>query len=111
LILAVNGNRPLSAYWSALAPHGKCVVVGGALSQVIKTLLFGAFWSLGGKKMRLLNAKPGAKDLEFILTLIAEGKVKPVIDRQFPLEETAAAMRYLGQGHARGKVILRVAAA
>ena len=108
LILAINGNRPLSVYKRALAPRGIFVMVGGALSQVIKSLLFGAFLSIGGKKMRFLAAKPNTKDLEFIIQLVEEGKIKPVIDRRYPLHETAEAMRYLRQGHARGKVVIQV---
>jgi 2-desacetyl-2-hydroxyethyl bacteriochlorophyllide A dehydrogenase len=108
LVLAVNGNRPLSAYQRKLAPKGIYVLVGGALSQVVKTMVFGAFMSLGGKKMRFLAAKPDPKDLEFIIKLVEEGWVKPVIDRRYPLHQIAEAMRYLSQGHARGKVIISV---
>ena len=108
LVLAVNGNHPFSAYKHALVPRGIFVLVGGALSQVVKTLLFGAFMSLGGKKIRFLAAKPSTKDLEFIIKLVEEGKVKPIIHRRYPLHETAEAMRYLMQGHAQGKVIINV---
>jgi NADPH:quinone reductase-like Zn-dependent oxidoreductase len=108
LILAVNGNRPLSVYKRALAPRGIYVMVGGALSQVIPSLLFGTLLSIGGKKMRFLAAKPNPKDLEFLIQLVAEGKLKPVIDRCYPLPETAEAMRYISQGHARGKVVIQV---
>ncbi|MBA4376815.1 MAG: alcohol dehydrogenase [Anaerolinea sp.] len=108
LILGVNGNYPLSAYKRALTPNGIYVMVGGALSQVAKSMLFGAFMSLGGKKMRFLAAKPNAIDLELIIKLVEEGKVKPIIDRRYPLNQTAEAMRYLSQGHARGKVIINV---
>jgi len=108
LILAVNGNRPLSVYKRALAPKGVFVMVGGALSQVIKTMLFGAFMSIGGKKIRFLAAKPNTKDLEYIIKLVEGGKVKPVIDRHYPLQETAEAVRYISEGHALGKVIITV---
>jgi len=108
LILAVNGNRPLSVYKRALTPKGIFVMVGGALSQVIPSLLFGAILSIGDKKMRFLAAKPNPADLEFIIQLVEGGKVKPVIDRCYPLHETAEAMRYLMQGHARGKVVIQV---
>jgi len=106
LILAVNGDRPLSVYKRALTPNGVLVVVGGGLSQVIKTLLFGKLMSTGGKKLRILRAKPSTKDLEFIIGLVEKGKIKPIIDRQFRLQDTAEAMRYLSQGHAHGKVII-----
>jgi 2-desacetyl-2-hydroxyethyl bacteriochlorophyllide A dehydrogenase len=108
LILAVNGNHPLSVYKRALAPKGVFVMVGGALSQVIKTMLFGGFMSFGGRKMRILAAKPNPKDLEYLIKLVEGGKIKPVIDRRYPLHETPEAVRYLGEGHARGKVIITV---
>ncbi|KAF0106538.1 MAG: Zn-dependent oxidoreductase, partial [Chloroflexi bacterium] len=71
-------------------------------------MLFGAFMSLGGKKMRFLAAKPNAIDLELIIKLVQEGKVRPVIDRRYPLHQTAEAMQYLSQGHAHGKVVINV---
>ena len=108
LILAINGNRALTEYKRALAPNGVFVLVGGALSQVIKSLLFGPFLSIGGKKMRSLAAKPNTKDMEFIIRLMEDGKIKPVIDKCYPLEETGEAMRYILQGHTRGKVIILV---
>jgi NADPH:quinone reductase-like Zn-dependent oxidoreductase len=108
LIIAVNGNRPLSVYKRALTPTGIFVMVGGALSQVVKTLLFGTLMSFGNQKMRFLAAKPSTKDLEFIIKLVEEGKIKPVIDRRYPLHETAEAVRYLSEGHARGKVVISI---
>jgi NADPH:quinone reductase-like Zn-dependent oxidoreductase len=108
LILGINGNRPLPVYKRALTPRGIFVMVGGSLSQVVKTLLFGIFMSIGGKKMRFLAAKPSPKDLEYIVKLVEEGKIKPVIDRRYPLAETAQAMQYLSEGHARGKVVIEV---
>lgn len=108
LILAVNGSRPLGDYRRALAPRGVLVVVGGELSQVFKTMFFGPILSLGGRKVRLLAAKPNAADLETIIGLVAGGQIKPVIDRRYPLEQTAEAVEYLARGHARGKVIVEV---
>lgn len=64
--------------------------------------------SIGSRKIRLLAAKPNAKDLAFVINLVDTEKVKPVIDRSYPLSETAAAMKYLSSGHAQGKVIIKV---
>lgn len=108
LVLGINGNNSLSSYKSVLTPKGTFVMVGGALPQVIKSLLFGSFLSIGSKKMLTLAAKPNTKDLELIMKLVEEGKVKPVIDRCYPLNETAEAMRYISQGHTQGKVIINV---
>ncbi len=107
-LIAVNGNRPLSHYKRALAPKGTCVIVGGALSQVIPSLLFGAFMSIGSKKLATLAAKASTTDLDFIIKLVEKGKVKPVIDRQYPLRETVKAIQYLNESHARGKVVISV---
>ncbi len=53
-------------------------------------------------------AKPNQKDLVFMKELLEAGKVIPVIDRRYPLSETAEALRYLEEGHARGKVVITV---
>jgi NADPH:quinone reductase-like Zn-dependent oxidoreductase len=109
LILGINGSQSLLTYKRMLTPKGIFVMVGGALSQVIKTLVFGSFLSLGSKKIRHLAAKPNTQDLEFMVKLVESGQVKPVIDRYYPLQETAEAMKYLNQGHARGKVVIKIA--
>lgn len=84
-------------------------MVGGALKQVIKTMVFGRLLSIGSKKMRSLNAKPNAEDLDFVIKLVEEGKLKPVIDRRYPLAKTAEAIRYQSGGHVTGKIIIEVA--
>ncbi len=108
LVLAVNGSYSLSAYKRLLTPKGIYVMVGGGLSQIVKSMLFGVFMSIGSRKMRTLAAKPNKKDLVFIIQLVEAGKVKPVIDRRYPLQETADAVRYLSGGHAMGKVVISV---
>jgi len=60
-------------------------------------------WS---KKMGALSARPNQKDLVFMKELLEAGKVVPVIDRRYPLSEVAEALGYLGEGHARGKVVI-----
>jgi NADPH:quinone reductase-like Zn-dependent oxidoreductase len=108
VIIVVNGNRRLMHYKKALSAGGKVVMVGGSLSQILKTMLFGPLLSIGNKKFSLLAAKAVTKDLEFIIKLVSEGKIKPVIDRTYPLNETAAAINYLKNGHAQGKVVISV---
>jgi NADPH:quinone reductase-like Zn-dependent oxidoreductase len=58
--------------------------------------------------MRFLAAKSNQKDLEFIVKLMEDGKIRPVIDRRYSLDKVTDAMRYLGEGHARGKVVINV---
>jgi NADPH:quinone reductase-like Zn-dependent oxidoreductase len=108
LILAVNGNYPLSAYKRLLNPNGIYVMVGGDMLQIIKSLLLGRVMSLGSKKMLFLTARSSQKDLEFIVKLAENGKIKPVIDRCYPLDKTADAMGYVAEGHARGKVVINI---
>jgi NADPH:quinone reductase-like Zn-dependent oxidoreductase len=63
----------------------------------------------GRKKIGLMGeAKANKKDLGFLKALLEAGKVVPVIDRRYPLREVAEALRYLEEGHARGKVIIVV---
>jgi NADPH:quinone reductase-like Zn-dependent oxidoreductase len=108
LILAINGNYPLSAYKKVLAPGGIYVMVGGSLAQIFKSLLFGWLMSFGSKKMRSLSAKANQHDLEFLAKLLEDGRIKPVIDRRYPLDRTAEAMSYISEGHSPGKVVIIV---
>ena len=108
LILAVNGNRRLIDYKRVMKSKSNFVLAGGAFSQIIRMLLFGKILSIGGKKMRFLAAKPNVKDLEFVIQLIEDGEIKAVIDRQYPLQETSEAVKYLKQGHAQGKVVISI---
>ena len=110
LILAVNGNHPLRDYWRALRPSGMAVVLGGSLAQFFQGVLLGPLVSrIGRKKVRSFIASIHQTDLVFLKELLEAGKVVPVIDRCYPLGETAEAIRYLVAGHARGKVVITVA--
>jgi len=63
----------------------------------------------GSKKIGMMGTvKPNKKDLIFIKELLEAGKVIPVIDRSYPLSETAEAIRYLEEGHAQGKVVITI---
>ena len=108
LILGINGRSSLADYKRLLTPHGIYVMVGGHLSQVFSAILFGPLMSLGSRKFRALAAKPNAKDTAYLLQLAAKGKLKPVIDRIYPLEQTPEGMRCVSQGHTRGKVIISI---
>ena len=67
------------------------------------------FMSMTGvKNMGIMVAKMSQKDLQFIIELMNAGKVKAIIDKRYPLNETAEALRYLEEGHARGKVVITV---
>ena len=107
LILAVNGYHPISAYKRALAPNGTYVMVGGSPAQIFQALFLGRWLSrIGGWRVRILSAKPNWKDLADLSELLESGRVVPVIDRCYSLAEVPEALRYRGQGHARGKVVI-----
>ncbi len=98
LILAVNGYRPLADYRRALKPQGTYVMVGGEGRQIFESLMMGSLVSRrGGQTMTSLAATPNADDLSFVKDLIEAGKVTPVIDRTYPLENTAEAVRHVGR--------------
>ena len=109
LIFAANGYHPLSAYKRALTPKGIYVMAGGSKAQIFQAMLLASWMSkTGGKKMGGVSAKIDQKDLVIIKELLEAGKVVPVIDRRYLLSEAAEALRYLGEGHARGKVVITV---
>ncbi len=107
LIFAANGYHSLSAYKRALTPKGIYVMAGGSTAQIFQAMLIGSRMSeTGGRKMGGVSAKIDQKDLTILKELLEAGKVVPVIDRCYPLDEAAEALRYLGAGHARGKVVI-----
>jgi NADPH:quinone reductase-like Zn-dependent oxidoreductase len=109
LILAANGYHSLSDYKRALSPKGIYVMTGGSMAQIFQAMLLGPWISMtGSKKMGALSAEPNQKDLVFMKELLEAGKVVPVIDRRYPLSKVAEALRYLGEGHAQGKVVITV---
>lgn len=107
LILAANGHHPLSAYKRALTPKGIYVMAGGTAAQIFQAMLLGSFYSeKEGRQLGGVSAKQSQDDLNFLRGLLESGKVIPVIDRCYPLPEAAEAVRYLGAGHAKAKVIV-----
>ncbi|HEX5840423.1 MAG TPA: NAD(P)-dependent alcohol dehydrogenase [Anaerolineales bacterium] len=110
LIFATNGNRSISVYRRALSPKGIYVHTGGSMAQMSQAMLQGPWFSMtGSQKMGSMGvAKPNKKDLVTIKELLEAGKVRPVIDRCYPLNQVADAIRYLEEGHAQGKVVITV---
>ena len=108
LILAINGGYPQLAYKRALYPSGKCIIVGGKMSQLLKTMILGFVLSIGNKKISVLAAKSSTDDLAYLIGLVKAGNILPVIEYRYPLSETPQALRELAKGHARGKTIMTV---
>ena len=112
LIYCAVGNRSISDYQRALKPQGVCVIAGfTSLRLLFEHMILGPRKSkAGGQQVGLMpTMKPNKQDLVFVKGLLEAGKVIPVIDRRYPLSETAEAIRYLETGHARGKVSITVA--
>ncbi len=111
LILAANGYHPISDYRRALSPTGTYVMTGGSSAQMVQAMLFGPWISMtSSQTMSNMVVKPTQQDLVFMKALLETGKVAPVLDRRYPLSETAEAIRYLEEGHAKGKVIITIEA-
>jgi NADPH:quinone reductase-like Zn-dependent oxidoreductase len=108
LIIAANGYHPILDYRRALSPNGIYVVLGGTMAQIFQGMLLGPLLSTGSKKLGSMMTHSNQKDLIFLKELLEAGKIVPVIDRRYPLSEVAEAIRYLAEGHARGKVVITV---
>lgn len=112
LILAANGFHSVFEYKRALNPNGICVISGGGEVSIVAlirdTLLSMWISKTENKKIGSFMANINQKDLAFMKELLETGKVKPVIDRRYMLSETAEALRYIGEGHAKGKVVITV---
>ena len=113
VIIDTGGNSRVSHLRRALAPGGRLVLVGGesdgkflgGFGRQLRAPLTSLFV---GPKMKLFGAKENAADLLVLRELIEAGQVTPAVDRTFPPADTAAAVRYLQDGHARGKVVISV---
>ncbi len=111
LIYCAVGNHSISDYKRALKPQGRCVIAGFTnLRLLFEHMILGPRRSkANGKQVGLMpTMTPNQPDLIFMKALLEAGKVIPVIDRCYPLSETAEAIRYLEAGHARGKVVVAV---
>ncbi len=109
LIIAANGYHPISDYKRSLSSGGVYVMTGGSGTQMFEAMFQGSWISMtGSKKMGNLMMKSNKEDLIFMKELLEAVKVVPVIDRRYPLSEVAEAMRYLEEGHARGKIVITV---
>lgn len=111
LIYCAVGNRPIADYKRALSPHGTCVIVGlTSLKQLFSYILFAPFHSKkNGKQIGIMGTvSPNQADLRFLQEHLQTGKIRPVIDRIYPLHQTKQAMQYLETGRAKGKVIIQI---
>jgi NADPH:quinone reductase-like Zn-dependent oxidoreductase len=107
LILDLAAHRPALACKSSLMPGGRYLYVGGSVATLLQVLLIGpVIGRAEGKKIRLLAVQQGAQHLASIVELCRAGKIATVIDRRYRLNEVPEALPYLGEGHAKGKVVV-----
>jgi len=109
LILDVIADRSVFAYKRALKPNGNYFMAGGSVATMFQMLLLGPLIRrITNRNIKLLVVQTESKDLVYITELIESGKVKLIIDKRYSLSEAAEALRYLGEGHAKGKVVITV---
>jgi NADPH:quinone reductase-like Zn-dependent oxidoreductase len=110
-IVDTDSHHSLFRVRRALRPNGVYVTLGGNSGSIIGGLIVGPLMSLASDKWTGLMIwwKPfKSEDVATVTDLMAAGKVKPVIDRRFPLSQVVDALRWVDEGHARGKVIITV---
>jgi NADPH:quinone reductase-like Zn-dependent oxidoreductase len=106
LILDLAAHRSALAYKGSLVAGGRYLYVGGSAATLLQVLLVGPLLGRAeGKKLRLLAVRSGAERLAPMVALCQAGKIATVIDRRYRLPEVPEALRYLGEGHAKGKLV------
>ena len=109
LVLDVAAFRSVFDCARALSPNGTYVIVGGSTARIAQAMAMKPLISVfRSKKVSLLLHRPDKKDLDSLIELVEAGDLVPVIDRQYALRELPEAIRYLGDGHTRGKVVITV---
>ena len=111
LICDIASAHSPSSYKRIMNPNGICVIVGFR-NKVISRLIYFVIrkrFSTGNKKFKFFVAKSNQEDLAFMKELMEAGKITPVIDRRYRLSETPQAIKYLGAGKARGKIVITIA--
>jgi NADPH:quinone reductase-like Zn-dependent oxidoreductase len=108
LILDVKTNRSVFDYLRALTFNGSYVTVGGSMARLFQVLLLGPWISLlSKKKVRLVVLKPN-KDLIYMNEMFEAGKIKPVIDEHYRLEDVPEAFKRFGRGDHKGKIVISI---
>lgn len=106
LIIDVVSNRSVSEYKRVLNPGGVFIMIGGTMASILKAMILSPVISMSGdKKVGMLAYQPN-KGLDVMSELFTSGQVVPVIDRVYPLQETAEAFRYYADGKFKGKIVI-----
>jgi NADPH:quinone reductase-like Zn-dependent oxidoreductase len=110
-VIDIAATRPLSTLRGVLTPNGIFVLVGapksggwiGIFGRIVNVMVR---QKVLGQRVKFFVAQTGLEDLEYLKDLIEAGKLRPAIDRTYPLSEAREAVRYLGTGQARAKVVI-----
>ncbi len=107
-ILDVTAHRSVADYKRALQPGGTFTMIGGSMGGLLlQLMLLGPVISaLAGKKLGVMGYRPNREDLDLLTQLFEAGKLTPVIDRHYPLDQAAEAFRYFGTGRVMGKIVI-----
>ena len=109
LILDVIAHRSVFDYKRALRPKGRYYFAGGSVALLFQTFLLGPFIRrITGKKISVLVVRQSLKDMLHIAELYQAGKIALAIDKRYPLSEVPEALRHLGEGHPKGKIVITV---
>jgi NADPH:quinone reductase-like Zn-dependent oxidoreductase len=110
LILAANGYHAFGSYKKILAPRGTLMVVGGgSMSLLLQVMTIGRWLSkTEGRTIGFVPAKVNRQDLEFLSKLAVENKLRPVVEKVYPLNEACEAVHHVARGHTRGKVVILI---
>ena len=108
LILDVKTNRPVFDYTRVLSTNGIYVTVGGSMVRLLQALFLAPWISMFSKKRIRIVMLKANKDLPYMISLFEAGKVRPVIDGPYKLEEVPEAFRIFGKGDHRGKVVITI---
>jgi NADPH:quinone reductase-like Zn-dependent oxidoreductase len=111
LILDTAGNRPLQQIRPALAAKGTLVIIGGegggpVLGGMTRQLWGAVLGPVTGQRVAGTLARPNEADLRLLTEFVEAGKLTPVVDRTYPLDQAADAVRHLAEGHSRGRTVL-----
>ncbi len=108
VIIALNGYQPIRRYRDALKPGGRYYMVGGQGKQMAEAIFLGPWVAKKGQKLGFVDTKPTTERLEYLSAQAEAGKLKTLIDKVYPLEETPQALAHLEEGHAKGKIVVKV---
>jgi NADPH:quinone reductase-like Zn-dependent oxidoreductase len=110
-ILDVIAHRSIGDYKRALKPGGTFAMVGGSMGGLLAQLVFLAPFisKFTNKNIGLMGYKPNRKDLNYFNQLFEEGKLKPIIDRSYPLKDVPMAFQYFSEGNVKGKIVISLA--